>query len=190
MAQHQQAADVHQDELCPPNKRYDLMDANKKKFLLDRKELTLTRDDFRTIFHLPQANDNNNASFIPPPSFSNMVPFYKQVLGFTMELKTVSNFKIPGLLQPWQTLCKIFSKCLTTCVAGWDQPSLQMQMLYCFVNNIHVDYAELMWEGIYYSLHHPVTSIPYLRFTKIIISHYMTIFPDISRRAQDAYHNL
>ncbi|GJW06567.1 hypothetical protein Tco_1568990 [Tanacetum coccineum] len=47
-----------------------------------------------------------------------------------------------------------------------------------------------MWEGIYYSLHHPATSIPYPRFTKIIINHYMTIFPDISRRARDAYHNL
>ncbi|GJV78111.1 retrovirus-related pol polyprotein from transposon TNT 1-94 [Tanacetum coccineum] len=35
------------------------------KFLLDRKELTLTLDDFRTIFHLPQANDNNHASFVP-----------------------------------------------------------------------------------------------------------------------------
>ncbi|GJU72086.1 hypothetical protein Tco_1263491 [Tanacetum coccineum] len=168
MAQRQQAADVHQDELCPPNKRYDIMDANKKvdlenvqcpseskilmniitnhplrfsiaasasvpwiymaqfwhtlkedgsknrlKFLLDRKELTLTLDDFRTIFHLPQANDNNHDSFVPPPSFSDMVPFFKQVLGFTMELKTVSNFKIPGLLQPWQTLCKIFYNALT-----------------------------------------------------------------------------
>ncbi|GJR64900.1 hypothetical protein Tco_0010965 [Tanacetum coccineum] len=204
MAQQQHAADVHPDELCPPNKRYALMvqqeclatlkedeSKNRLKFLLDRKELTLTLDDFRTIFHLPQANDNNHASFVPPPSFSDMVPFYKQVLGFTMELKTVSNFKISGLLQPWQTLCKIFSKCLTTRVTGWDQPPLQiMQMLYCFVNNIHVDYAELMWEGIYYSLHHPATSIPYPRFTKIIISHYMTIFPDISRRARDAYHNL
>ncbi|GJS46287.1 hypothetical protein Tco_0596408 [Tanacetum coccineum] len=167
MAQQQHAADVHPDELCPPNKRYDLMDANKKvelehvqcpsesKILMNiiknhplrfsiaalasvpdiyRKELTLTLDDFKTIFHLPQANDNNHASFVPPPSFSDMVPFYKQVLGFTMELKTVSNFKISGLLQPWQTLCKIFSKCLTTRVTGWDQPPLQiMQMLYCFV---------------------------------------------------------
>ncbi|GJY96384.1 hypothetical protein Tco_0513294, partial [Tanacetum coccineum] len=181
MAQQQHAVDVHPDELCPPNKRYDLMDANKK---VDLEHLTLTLDDFITIFHLPQANDNNHASFVPPPSFSDMVPFYKQVLGFTMELKTVSNFKIPGLLQPWQTLCKIFSKCLSTRVTGWDQPPLQiMQMLYCFVNNIHVDYAELMWEGINYLLHHPATSIPYLRFSKIIISHYMTIFPDISRRA-------
>ncbi|GKF81405.1 hypothetical protein Tco_0240007, partial [Tanacetum coccineum] len=91
------------------------------KFWLDRKDLTFTLDDFRTIFHLPQANDNNHASFVPPPSFSDMVPFYKQVLGFTMELQTVSNFKIPGLLQHWQTLCKIFSKCLTIRVTGWDQ---------------------------------------------------------------------
>ncbi|GKC68357.1 putative reverse transcriptase domain-containing protein, partial [Tanacetum coccineum] len=246
MAQQQHAADVHPDELCPPNKRYDLMDANKKvdlehvqcppeskiltniiknhplrfsiaasssvpwiymaqfwhtlkedrskyrlRFMLDKKELTLTLDDFRQIFHLPQATANNHNAFVPPPSFSDMVPFYKQVLGFTMELKTQSNFKTTGLLQPWQTLCKIFSKCLTTRVTGWDQPPLQiMQMLYCFVNNIHVDYAELLWEGLYYSLHHPTSSIPYPRFTKIIVNHYMTIFPDISRRARDMYHNL
>ncbi|GJT50315.1 hypothetical protein Tco_0976472 [Tanacetum coccineum] len=246
MAQQQHAADVHPDELCPPNKRYDLMDANKKvdldhmqcppeskiltniiknhplrfsiaasssvpwiymaqfwhtlkedrskyrlKFMLDKKELNLTLDDFRTIFHLPQATDNNHNSFVPPPSFSEMVPFYKQVLGFTMELKTPSSFKTTGLLQPWQTLCKIFSKCLTTRVTGWDQPRLQiMQMFHCFVNNIHVDYAELLWEGLYYLLHHPTSSIPYPRFTKIIVSHYMTIFPNISRRARDMYHNL
>ncbi|GJS58871.1 hypothetical protein Tco_0653655 [Tanacetum coccineum] len=189
MAQQQHAADVHPDELCPPNKRYDLMDANKKvdldhfwhtlkedgskyrlRFMLDKKELTLTLDDFRQIFHLPQATTNNHNSFMPPPSFSDMVPFYKQVLGYTMELKTQSNFKTTGLLQPWQTLCKIFSKCLTTRVTGWDQPPLKiMQMLYCFINNIHVDYAELLWEGLYYSLHHPTSSIPYPRFTKIIV---------------------
>ncbi|GKB88580.1 hypothetical protein Tco_0960852 [Tanacetum coccineum] len=148
--------------------------------MLDKKELNLTLDDFRTIFHLPQATNNNHNSFVPPPSFSEMVPFYKQVLGFTMELKTPSSFKTTGLLQPWQTLCKIFSKCLTTRVTGWDQPPLQiMQMLHCFVNNIHVDYAELLWEGLYYSLHHPTSSIPYLKFTKIIGITTMTICPDI-----------
>ncbi|GKD71609.1 hypothetical protein Tco_1325699, partial [Tanacetum coccineum] len=182
MAQQQHTADVHPDELCPPNKRYDLMDANKKvdlehlwhtlkedgskyrlKFMLDKKELSLTLDDFRTIFHLPQENDNNHNSFVPPPSFFDMVPFYKQELGFKMELKTSSSFKTTGLLQPWQTLCKIFSKCLTT---------------------------QLLWEGLYYFLHHPTSSISFPRFTKIIVSHYMTIFPDISRRARDKYHNL
>ncbi|GJT72820.1 retrovirus-related pol polyprotein from transposon TNT 1-94 [Tanacetum coccineum] len=79
MAQQTHAADVHPDELCPPNKRYDLMDANKNvdleqiymaqfwhtlkedgskyrlTFMLDKKKLSLTLDDFRTIFHLQQA---------------------------------------------------------------------------------------------------------------------------------------
>ncbi|GJU07164.1 hypothetical protein Tco_1123594 [Tanacetum coccineum] len=184
MAQQQHAANVHPDELCPPNKRYDLMDANKKVDLehvqcpQESKILTNNIKNHplrfsiaasssipwiymaQLIFHLPHATDNNHNSFVPPPSFSDMVPFYKQVLGFTMELKTLSSFKTNGLLQPWQTLCKIFSKCLTT------------------------------HEGLYYLLHHPTSLIPYPRFTKIIVSHYMTIFPDISRRARDMYHNL
>ncbi|GJW97676.1 hypothetical protein Tco_0179484 [Tanacetum coccineum] len=160
MAQHQHAADVHPDELCPPNKRYDLMDANKKvdiehedgskyrlTFMLDKKKLSLTLDDFRTIFYLPQVNANNHDSFVPPPSFLDMVPFYKQQLGFTMELMTSSSFK-------------------------------------------KTDYVELLWEGLYYSLHYLTSSIPYPRFTKIIISHYMTSFLEISRRAQDKYQNL
>ncbi|GKB44795.1 hypothetical protein Tco_0889737 [Tanacetum coccineum] len=124
MAQPQCPADVHQDELCLPNKRYALMDANKKVDL----------ENPLTIFHLPQATDNNHDGFVPAPSFPDMVPFYISNLGFTLELRAVSNFKTNGLLQPWQTLCKIF--------------------------------------------------------TKLIVSHYMTVFPEISRRACDRYHNL
>ncbi|GJW17138.1 hypothetical protein Tco_0024574 [Tanacetum coccineum] len=46
-----------------------------------------------------------------------------------MELKTSSSFTTTGNLQPWQTLCKIFSKCLTTRVTGWDQPPLQIMKM-------------------------------------------------------------
>ncbi|GJZ78447.1 hypothetical protein Tco_0643284 [Tanacetum coccineum] len=218
MAQPQRQDDVHQDELCPPKKRYALMDANKKidldnplcpneskilanilqhhplrfnivasssvpwiylgqfwhtlkedgskyrlTFVLDRKELTMTLDDFRTIFQLPQATDNNHERFIAALKFSEMVPFFLNDLGFTLELRSPSNFKTTGLI---------------------------MQMLYCFVNNIHVDYADLLWEGLHYSLKHPSTLIPYPRFTKLIISYYMTAYPKISRRIRDKYHNL
>ncbi|GJZ50255.1 hypothetical protein Tco_0604445, partial [Tanacetum coccineum] len=112
MAQQQHVADVHPDELWSPNKQYDLMDANKKvdldhedeskyklKFMLDKKELSLTLDDFRIIFLLPQANANNHDNFVPPPSYLDMVPFYKQQLGFTMELKTSTSLKTTGLLR-------------------------------------------------------------------------------------------
>ncbi|GJW36950.1 hypothetical protein Tco_0059870 [Tanacetum coccineum] len=135
MAQQQHAADVHPDELCPPNKRYDFMDANKKvdldhvqsyssgpwiymaqfwhtlkedgskyrlRFMLDKKELTLTLDDFRKsfIFH----NATATIIFISAPHlFLKMVPFTSKYWDLTLELKTLSNFKTTGLLQPWQT---------------------------------------------------------------------------------------
>ncbi|GKB19787.1 hypothetical protein Tco_0853710 [Tanacetum coccineum] len=85
----------------------------------------------------------------------------------------------------------MFSRCLTTRVTSFDHQHLQiMQMLYCFVDNEHVDYADLLWEGLHYSLEHPSTLIPYPRIIKIIVSHYMTAFPEISRRVRDKYHNL
>ncbi|GKD46798.1 hypothetical protein Tco_1271443 [Tanacetum coccineum] len=160
-------------------------------FMLDRKELTLTLNDFSTIFQLPQATDNNHERFVAGPKFPETIPFFLDDLGFTLELRSPSNFKTTGLVQQWQTLCKTFSRCLTTRVTSYDQPPLQiMQMLYCFINNVNVDYADLLWEGLHYSLEHLSTLIPYPRFIKIIVSHYMTAFLEISRRVRDKYHNL
>nr|GEZ83245.1 hypothetical protein [Tanacetum cinerariifolium] len=183
MAQPQRQADVHQDELCPPNKRYALMDAD-KKIDLDNPlcpneskimENILQNHPLRfsiaasslvpwiylgTIFQLPQATNNNHERFITAPKFSEMVPFYINDLGFILELRSPSNFKTTGLI---------------------------MHMLYWFVNNMHVD---LLWEGLHYSLEHPSTPISYPRFTKLIVSHYMTAFSEISRRVHDKYNNL
>nr|GEV07328.1 hypothetical protein [Tanacetum cinerariifolium] len=44
--------------------------------------------------------------------------------------------------------------------------------------------------GIHHSLHHSTSSIPYPRFTKIIIGYYMNNFSEISRGARDKYHNM
>nr|GEW66729.1 hypothetical protein [Tanacetum cinerariifolium] len=65
-----------------------------------------------------------------------------------------------------------------------------MQLLYYFINSVHVDYVNLLWKGLHYSLEHLSKLIPYPRFTKIILSHYMTTYPKISRRVRDKYHNL
>ncbi|GKA51107.1 hypothetical protein Tco_0744303 [Tanacetum coccineum] len=44
--------------------------------------------------------------------------------------------------------------------------------------------------GLHYSLMHPTTLIPYPRFTKMIVYHYMTKHPTISRRVHDNYHRI
>ncbi|GKB91844.1 hypothetical protein Tco_0964116 [Tanacetum coccineum] len=55
---------------------------------------------------------------------------------------------------------------------------------------LDLDYIELLWEGLHYVLEHPSTLILYLRFIKLIVGHYMTAYPEISRRVRDKYHNL
>ncbi|GJS06264.1 hypothetical protein Tco_0363060 [Tanacetum coccineum] len=184
MAQPQRQAYVHQDELCPPNKHYALIDANKKidlddplcpneskimanilqnhplrfniaasssvpwiylgqlwhtlkengskyrlKFVLDRKEITMTLNDFRKIFQMPQATENNHERFVAAPKFSEMAPFFLNDLGFTLELRSPSNFKTTGLVQPWQTLGKMFARCLT--MQATNVPMTQSQPIEC-----------------------------------------------------------
>nr|GEW83694.1 hypothetical protein [Tanacetum cinerariifolium] len=46
------------------------------------------------------------------------------------------------------------------------------------------------YEKEFTTLYHSTSLIPYPRFTKIIIGHYITNFPEISRCARDKYHNL
>nr|GEY57611.1 hypothetical protein [Tanacetum cinerariifolium] len=45
----------------------------KLSFMLDKKKLTMTLDDFRMIFHLPQAVENNHECFIPATKLSEEI---------------------------------------------------------------------------------------------------------------------
>nr|GEW78359.1 retrovirus-related Pol polyprotein from transposon TNT 1-94 [Tanacetum cinerariifolium] len=45
-------------------------------------------------------------------------------------------------------------------------------------------------EGLNYAFEHLSTLIPYPTFTKLIVGHYMTAYPEISKRVHDKYHNL
>ncbi|GJW96296.1 hypothetical protein Tco_0178104 [Tanacetum coccineum] len=147
--------DVFRDQLCPPNKQYDLIDATKKidlvnpqclneskilgdilnhhplrfslvasdlvhwiyikqfwhtlklddskdklKFFLYTKEFKFLVDDFRRVFQLPQATDNNNDAFVDAPTFSDMLPFFRNELGFSLPMRLPTHFVTKGLPQP------------------------------------------------------------------------------------------
>ncbi|GJT31252.1 hypothetical protein Tco_0911527 [Tanacetum coccineum] len=80
-------------------------------------------------------------------------------------------------------------RCFTIMETGLDQPPIHiMQMFYCIVDNVHVDYAPLLWEGLHYQLMHPTTNVAYPRFTKIIVDHILAMHPDIPKRTNEPYH--
>ncbi|GKB16844.1 hypothetical protein Tco_0850767, partial [Tanacetum coccineum] len=125
------------------------LDDSKEMFIFftNTKEFTFSVDDFRRVFQLPQATDINHAGFVEPPTFTVMLPFFLNELGYATRIHLAGQFATKDLSQLWQTLKKIFSRCLTTRVADIDQLAFQiMQMLYCFINNVHVNYVALIWE--------------------------------------------
>ncbi|GKC35536.1 retrovirus-related pol polyprotein from transposon TNT 1-94 [Tanacetum coccineum] len=144
-----------------------------------------------TYVPVAQATDNNNVMFVDAPTFSDVLPFFRNGLKFSLPMRLPTHFVTKGLTQPWQTVGKIFTRCLTTRVTGHDQPPFQiMQMLYYFINNVHVDYVELLLEGLHYLLMHPTRLIPYPRFIKIIVDHFMSENPDIPKRLHKHYHRV
>ncbi|GJX21723.1 hypothetical protein Tco_0226168 [Tanacetum coccineum] len=61
--------------------------------MLDKKELTLTLDEFRQIFHLPRATANNHNYFRATTHFLTGSIYYKTSIGFTMGVKDTIEFQ-------------------------------------------------------------------------------------------------
>ncbi|GJX41151.1 retrovirus-related pol polyprotein from transposon TNT 1-94 [Tanacetum coccineum] len=145
MAQQQHAADVHPDEPCPPNNRYDLMDANKK---VDLEHVIAASSSVPWIY---------------------MAQFWHTL----KEDKSKYRFSI-RIYNGVKDTIKFQDYWSSAAMANVMQNILQM-----LNNTCH-------WIG-------PIAvadNANAVLSTKIIVNHYMTIFPDISRRALDMYHNL
>ncbi|GJT72213.1 hypothetical protein Tco_1031499 [Tanacetum coccineum] len=123
-----------------------LGEVDKFQFTINEEEVTFTLHDLRTVFKLPQATANNHVEFMEAPEIGTMIKFFN-ILGHAVVIRLAGQFYTKSLPQPWQTLGKVVMRCLTTRITGIDQPPLHiMQMFYCIINNVYVDYASLIWE--------------------------------------------
>ncbi|GJX57093.1 hypothetical protein Tco_0286990 [Tanacetum coccineum] len=144
MAQQQHAADVHPDELCPPNKRYDLMDANKKVEL----EHVQCPSESKILMNIIKNH--------PLLADSAMRKLQQMYLGLYMA-------------QFWQLKKRLEGE---RRVMGWNQPLLQKcKCILALFNNIHVDYVGVKCgKALLYASSRPATRIdPIPTITKIII---------------------
>ncbi|GJR69998.1 retrovirus-related pol polyprotein from transposon TNT 1-94 [Tanacetum coccineum] len=105
-----------------------LVAQDKFKFFVDEEEVTFSVDDFRTLFQLPQATENNHAEFEEPPELLTMLAFLTE-LGYAKQIRLARNFMTTDLPQPWQTLRKILMRYLTTRETSVDQPQLHMMQM-------------------------------------------------------------
>ncbi|GJV52021.1 retrovirus-related pol polyprotein from transposon TNT 1-94 [Tanacetum coccineum] len=106
-------------------------------------DITYIVDMFRATLKLPV--ETPKQAFILPANFDYIKPFLR-ILGYQGSLEKVSAFFTKHLAQPWQTMFKVFNRCLTSWLTGHDQTKINvLQIFHAVINYVQVDYASILW---------------------------------------------
>nr|GEW85060.1 hypothetical protein [Tanacetum cinerariifolium] len=160
------------------------------RFKMDSKKNTVDLETFRDMLHI--------CPRVPGQSFDEL-PFEKEILDFlrflghSAQIRTLTDVNVNKLFQPWRSFATIINKCLTGKSFGFDSFRLsQAQILWELYHKRNIDYAFLIWEDFVYQVEHKnqkkSNEMYYLRFTKVIIHHFMLKKPSIPRRNKVNWH--
>nr|GEU44146.1 reverse transcriptase domain-containing protein [Tanacetum cinerariifolium] len=121
------------------------------------------------------------------PSFKEEILAFIRKLGYSEDIKSLSDVKVDTLHQPWRTFRTIINKCLSGKVTCLDQLRLaEAQIIWGMYYQKNVDYVYLLWEDLAYQIENKVSKknkdMYYPRFTKVIINHFMLKDQSIPRR--------
>ncbi|GKC90142.1 hypothetical protein Tco_1150791 [Tanacetum coccineum] len=111
-------------------------------FKLNTQEITYTVDMFRDTLKLPVETPDN--PFITLVTIETIESFM-HTIGYQGVVDKVIAFYTKFLAQLWQTMFKVFNRCLTTRTFGHDQTKINiLQLFHVVVNRTNVDYADLL----------------------------------------------
>ncbi|GKC40713.1 hypothetical protein Tco_1053097 [Tanacetum coccineum] len=130
--------------------------------------------------------------FVDPPFEEEILTFIRE-LGYSGNIKSLSDDKVEMLPQPWRTFRTIINKCLCGKVTGLDLLCLShAQILWGMFHHNNVDCVYLLWEDLVFQIENKVSKrnkdMYYLRFTKVIINHFMSQDQSIPRRNKADWH--
>ncbi|GJQ90918.1 retrotransposon protein, putative, ty1-copia subclass [Tanacetum coccineum] len=158
------------------------------KFMLNTQEFIYTVDMFRDILHLPV--ETPEKPFVASVDIETVEAFMNKV-GYQGVVDKVSAFYTKNLAQPWQTMFKVFNRCLTTRTFGHDQTKINiLQMFHSVINRTNVDYVALLWWDFMNNVNQKKEAIQYPRFIKLIIADLLKKFTDIPQRIKEDYHSI
>nr|GEY33029.1 copia protein [Tanacetum cinerariifolium] len=124
----------------------------------------------------------------------DLLSFTKE-LGYSGNCEMISTIRTDQMHQPWRTFAAVINKCISMKTIGLDRlRESQAQILWAMYNQINVDYVALLWEDfMYQSDNKEISSVrkehmPYPRFTKVIINHFISKDNTISMRNRINLH--
>ncbi|GJT35802.1 hypothetical protein Tco_0926221 [Tanacetum coccineum] len=135
-----------------------------------------------------------NQEFDDLPSEDDLVSFIKE-LGYSGDCEMLSAIRTDQMHQPWRTFDAVINRCISGKSTGLDRlRELRAQILRAMYNLKNVDYVALLWEDFMYQADNRKTSsarkehMPYPRFTKVIIDHFISKDNTISMRNRINLH--
>nr|GEW14643.1 hypothetical protein [Tanacetum cinerariifolium] len=154
------------------------------RFKMDTKKHIIDLESFRDILHIcPRVHGQ---PFVEP-LFEEEILAFIRFLRHSAAIKMLTDVNINKLYQPWRSFSALINKCLTGKSSGYDSLRIsQAQILWGLYHKRNIDYAYLIWEDFVYQVEHKnqkkSNEMYYPRFTKVIIRHFMSKDPLISRR--------
>nr|GFC39236.1 hypothetical protein [Tanacetum cinerariifolium] len=154
------------------------------RFKMDTRKHIVDLEAFREMLHISPRVRGQSFAELP---FEEEILEFLRFPGHSAQIKTLTDVNVNKLYQPWRSFAAVINKCLTGKSYGFDSLRLsQTQILWGLYHKRNVDCAFLISEDLVYQVEHKnqkkSNEMYYLRFTKVIIHHFMTKKPSIPRR--------
>nr|GEV30494.1 hypothetical protein [Tanacetum cinerariifolium] len=118
-------------------------------------------------------------------------------LGYSGNCEMLSTFRTDQMHLHWRTFATVIKKCIFGKTTRLDRlRESQAQILWAMYNQMNVDYVAFLWEDFMYQADHRKISsarkehMPYPRFTKVIINHFISKDNTISMRNRINLHTV
>nr|GEV50004.1 hypothetical protein [Tanacetum cinerariifolium] len=126
--------------------------------------------------------------FVELPFEDDLLSFIKE-LGYSGNCEMLSTIRTDQMHQPWRTFGAVINKCISGKTTGVDRLGESgAQILWAMYNQMNVYYVALIWENFMCQADNKEISsarkehMPYPRFTKVIINHFISKENTISIR--------
>ncbi|GJT77414.1 hypothetical protein Tco_1044139 [Tanacetum coccineum] len=137
-----------------------------------------------------------NQDFVEPPSEEDLVPFIQE-LSYSGKCDMLSAIHTNQMHQPWRTFASNINRCISGKTTRLDRlRESRAQNLWGMYNKKNVDFVALLWEDFMFQADNREISsthkehMPYQRFTKVIINHFIIKGKTISMRNMINLHTV
>ncbi|GJR24159.1 hypothetical protein Tco_0972686, partial [Tanacetum coccineum] len=108
-----------------------------------------------------------------------------------------TNMYVDHMHHPWRTLAAIINKCFSGKTTNNDRlRKSRIDILWGMFYRENIDYLELIWEDFAFQIDHKKKrklrreTMPFPRFTKVIINHFLSQHKSLSNLKYQHYHTI